>query len=118
MDIEMEIKTDPIVSMNIINEDGSIGMNVNTGGGSSSKQVYRGTDYPTKESILIWIDTSEPTPPPITGIQLLTADNLQFKTSDNKAFILSEITPNALLTSDDKEFIEANNKKFILREEN
>ena len=116
--MEMKIQTKPSLSMNIVNAETGIGMNVNTGGGSSSKQVYRGPDYPTKESILIWIDTSEPTPPPITGIQLLTADNLQFKTSDNKAFILSEITPNALLTKDNKEFIEANNKKFILREEN
>lgn len=93
-------------------------LNISGSGGGVDKQVYIGSDYPTSDKILIWIDTSEPTPPPITGIQLLTADNLQFKTSDNKAFILSEITPNVLLTKDNKEFIEANNKKFILREEN
>ena len=108
------------------------------GGGSGVKQIYRGANLPTDPNILIWIDTSIP---PITGTQLITADNLGFYTSDNEAFILqepsslitadnknfitsddktfilNENTENTLLTIDNKEFIEANNKIFILKEE-
>jgi len=78
------------------------------------KQIYKGSDYPLDNEVLIWIDTSLS---PITGTQLITADNLGFYTSENEAFIVNEIIENALLTSDDKEFIEANNKNFVLKEE-
>lgn len=104
------------------------------------KQIYIGDIEPTDPNILIWIDTSIP---PIIGTQLITADDLKFITSDNKAFllkeeqksqlltsnneyfitaddkefILKEIINQMLLTNDNKEFIEANNKNFILKEE-
>ena len=48
---------------------------------NSVKQVYRGTDQPTDEKILIWIDTSTP------DNQLITSDGKEFITSDNKTFI-------------------------------
>lgn len=87
--MEMKIQTKPSLSMNIVNAENGIGMNVNTGGGgSSSKQVYRGPNYPTKESILIWIDTSGVTPS--TDIQFITKDGKEFITANNEKFILKE----------------------------
>ena len=57
------------------------------GGGSGVKQIYRGANLPTDPNILIWIDTSIP---PITGTQLITADNMEFITANNENFILKE----------------------------
>lgn len=87
--MEMEINQSPNLSMNIVNAETGIGMNVNTGGGSKViKQVYWGDIEPTDENILIWIDTSGVTPS--TDIQLVTANDEEFITSDNKNFILKE----------------------------
>ena len=85
--MEMKIQTKPSLSMNIVNAETGIGMNVNTGGGSSSKQIYKGPDKPTSSNILIWIDTSTS---PTTGTKLVTIDSSDFKTIDNEYFILKE----------------------------
>lgn len=88
--MEMKIQTKPSLSMNIVNAETGIGMNVNTGGGSGKvvKQIYKGDKEPTDTNILIWIDTSGVTPS--TDIQFITKDGLDFITSDNKNFILKE----------------------------
>lgn len=57
---------------------------VNTGG---IKEVYRGSNTP-ESNILIWIDTSGTEPTYET--KLLTKNNEQFITSDNKNFVLRE----------------------------
>jgi len=135
-ELENEIDIEDVELNNEYNIE-DFGVDVAYGGGTI-KQIYRGENLPTDPNILIWIDTSIP---PITGTQLITADNLGFYTSDNEAFILqepsslitadnknfitsddktfilNENTENTLLTLDNKEFIEANNKIFILKEE-
>ena len=103
--------------------------------GQGVAQIYRGSDQPTDENILIWIDTSAPTHPNamltsegdwfITSegedfvvaesTQLYTSDDARFMTNDGKGFALVEQTP--LYTSDDKEFYEATNKQFITKGE-
>lgn len=102
---------------------------------NSGKQIYRGSDQPIDENILIWIDTSAPTHPNamltsegdwfITSegedfvvaesTQLYTSDDARFMTNDGKGFALVEQIP--LYTSDDKEFYEATNKQFITKGE-
>lgn len=78
------------IGLNIINANGTIGMDVKAtggGGGSVVKQIYIGDTEPTDSNILIWIDTSSQT----TVTKLITADGYDFITSENEIFILKEV---------------------------
>lgn len=81
------------IDMNIIDEYGNIGMDVQTGGGGTKKQIYKGPDEPTDPNILIWIDTSEE---PVVKGRLLTADGEPFITVDGQNFLVAQTNDNQL----------------------
>lgn len=88
-DFELENEID-IEDVELSNEYGIEDFGVDVAyAGSSVKQIYRGLDEPTNPEILIWIDTSGDTPS--TNIQLITANDEKFITSDDKNFILKEV---------------------------
>lgn len=103
------------------------------------QQIYKGSDEPTRDAILIWIDTGES---PVVRNAMITADDKYFITSDDLDFVPKEeeggystfvtsdnnyfITSDdlsfmvadsetPLYTSDNKQFIDANDKQFITK---